>query len=187
MFFFSSTCGFPTKSNPHNLNSPLFFRTVYKAGFGRKMTTIQQLVNIHLKMVYQLRNWLPTCRLHSTHPSDVAPQELFPPHSASIHRGHVDVGDGHLIAYEISGQLNDSTAPVALHIHGGPGYHTTADDHRWFDPIFSALWPTTSEAVEGAFQQLVTVTQHRVIQRASSKQPSTWMISSTTSKSFGWR
>ena len=100
------------------------------------MTTIQQLVNIHLKMVYQLRNWLPTCRLHSTHPSDVAPQELFPPHSASIHRGHVDVGDGHLIAYEISGQLNDSTAPVALHIHGGPGYHTTADDHRWFDPNF---------------------------------------------------
>jgi proline iminopeptidase len=57
-------------------------------------------------------------------------RELYPeiePHRA----GHLDVGDGQRIYWEVSG--NPDGKPVVF-LHGGPGGGTTADHRRFFDP-----------------------------------------------------
>ncbi|MCB9919287.1 MAG: prolyl aminopeptidase [Planctomycetes bacterium] len=45
--------------------------------------------------------------------------------------GRLDVGDGHVLAYECSG--NPDGKPVVF-LHGGPGAATTSDHRRYFDP-----------------------------------------------------
>ncbi len=55
---------------------------------------------------------------------------LYPP-IEPFHRGHLDVGDGHVLAYECSGR--EDGKPVVF-LHGGPGAATTADHRRYFDP-----------------------------------------------------
>ncbi|WP_044411704.1 prolyl aminopeptidase [Thiomicrospira microaerophila] len=55
---------------------------------------------------------------------------LYPP-IEPYHTGFIDVGDGHQIYYELSG--NPKGQPV-LFIHGGPGGGCTAEHRRFFDP-----------------------------------------------------
>ena len=57
-------------------------------------------------------------------------QSLYPPLQGHTH-GWLDVGDGHQVYWEESG--NPLGRP-ALFVHGGPGAGCTADDRRWFDP-----------------------------------------------------
>jgi proline iminopeptidase len=45
--------------------------------------------------------------------------------------GMLDVGDGQLVAWEVSGNPDGKPAVV---LHGGPGSGCTADDRRYFDP-----------------------------------------------------
>lgn len=47
--------------------------------------------------------------------------------------GHLDVGDGHTLYWEQSG--NPAGAPV-IYLHGGPGAATTPAYRRFFDPAF---------------------------------------------------
>lgn len=55
---------------------------------------------------------------------------LYPPIDAHA-SGHLDVGDGHRIYWEISG--NPDGKP-AVFLHGGPGAGCSADHRRLFDP-----------------------------------------------------
>lgn len=57
-------------------------------------------------------------------------QVLYPP-IQSHDSGWLDVGDGHAIFWEVSG--NPAGLP-ALFLHGGPGAGCTPNDRRWFDP-----------------------------------------------------
>ena len=57
-------------------------------------------------------------------------QWLYPPLQSHAH-GWLDVGDGHQLYWEVSG--NPLGVP-ALFLHGGPGAGCRADDRRWFDP-----------------------------------------------------
>ena len=57
-------------------------------------------------------------------------QALFPP-LESYTSGWLDVGEGHRIWYEQSG--NPNGAPV-IFLHGGPGSSTNPDHRRFFDP-----------------------------------------------------
>ena len=57
-------------------------------------------------------------------------QVLYPPLQNHRH-GWLDVGDGHEIYWEESG---NPRAPAALFVHGGPGAGCTPNDRRWFDP-----------------------------------------------------
>jgi proline iminopeptidase len=57
-------------------------------------------------------------------------QVLYPPIQRH-HSGWLDVGDGHEIFWEVSG--NPAGIP-ALFVHGGPGAGCTPNDRRWFDP-----------------------------------------------------
>ena len=54
----------------------------------------------------------------------------FPP-IEPFHSGHLDVGDGHSIYFEESG--NPTGKPVVF-VHGGPGSGTDAKQRRFFDP-----------------------------------------------------
>ncbi len=57
-------------------------------------------------------------------------QVLYPP--IQCHgSGWLDVGDGHAIHWDVSG--NPAGQP-ALFVHGGPGAGCTPADRRWFDP-----------------------------------------------------
>jgi len=57
-------------------------------------------------------------------------QVLYPP--VQCHdSGWLDVGDGHALHWEVSG--NPAGVP-ALFVHGGPGAGCTPNDRRWFDP-----------------------------------------------------
>lgn len=57
---------------------------------------------------------------------------LYPkPHK--IDSGHLDVGDGHEIYYEVSG--NPLGYPV-VYLHGGPGAGFSGQEHRFFDPEY---------------------------------------------------
>ncbi len=58
--------------------------------------------------------------------------ELFPPFDAFA-RGRLDVGDGHVLAWDMAG--NPAGVPV-LYLHGGPGAGTTPAFRRFFDPAF---------------------------------------------------
>jgi proline iminopeptidase len=55
---------------------------------------------------------------------------LYPP-IEPYHSGFIDVGDGHQMYYELSG--NPKGQPV-LFVHGGPGGGCTAEHRRFFDP-----------------------------------------------------
>ena len=57
-------------------------------------------------------------------------QSLYPPLACHA-QGWLEVGDGHAMYWEASG--NPLGAP-ALFVHGGPGAGCTPDDRRWFDP-----------------------------------------------------
>lgn len=57
-------------------------------------------------------------------------QVLYPPIQCHA-SGWLDVGDGHEIFWQVSG--NPGGLP-ALFVHGGPGAGCTANDRRWFDP-----------------------------------------------------
>ena len=58
-------------------------------------------------------------------------QALFPPLEPYA-SGWLDVGEGHRIWYEQSG--NPDGAPV-IFLHGGPGSSTNPDHRRFFDPV----------------------------------------------------
>ena len=58
------------------------------------------------------------------------PQDLFPP-IEPFRSGHMDVGDGHSIYWEVSGRSGG--APVVF-LHGGPGAGASPDHRRFFDP-----------------------------------------------------
>ncbi|KAJ1457456.1 Alpha/Beta hydrolase protein [Pelagophyceae sp. CCMP2097] len=55
------------------------------------------------------------------------------PLSPVIKTEMVDVGGGHTVYYELRGNAN-STAPVALFLHGGPGAGCYPNHARFFDP-----------------------------------------------------
>lgn len=57
-------------------------------------------------------------------------QWLYPPRSRHD-EGWLDVGDGHRIYWESSG---DPLGHPALFVHGGPGAGCREEDRRWFDP-----------------------------------------------------
>jgi len=57
--------------------------------------------------------------------------ELFPPIEPN-QTGVLDVGAGHRIYWEVSG--NPEGAPVVF-LHGGPGAGASADHRRFFDPV----------------------------------------------------
>ncbi len=58
--------------------------------------------------------------------------ELYPK-PENVESGHLDVGDGHQIYYEVSG--NDDGYPV-VYLHGGPGAGISGMEHRYFDTSF---------------------------------------------------
>ena len=60
----------------------------------------------------------------------LAPSDLFPPLDPYA-EGWLDVGDGHRIRYEVSG--NPKGLPVVF-VHGGPGAGTQPAFRRFFDP-----------------------------------------------------
>ena len=64
-----------------------------------------------------------------TQPSHAC-QHRYPPLQSHAH-GWLEVGDGHQIYWEESG---NPAAPAALFVHGGPGAGCTPHDRRWFDP-----------------------------------------------------
>ena len=57
---------------------------------------------------------------------------LYPPLDP-YDQGHLDVGDGHAIYYEVSG--NPSGVP-AIFVHGGPGGGTAPAARRYWDPTY---------------------------------------------------
>ncbi len=57
-------------------------------------------------------------------------QVLYPPIQCHD-SGWLEVGDGHALHWDVSG--NPAGQP-ALFVHGGPGAGCTPDDRRWFDP-----------------------------------------------------
>lgn len=57
-------------------------------------------------------------------------QWLYPPLQSHA-SGWLEVGDGHALYWEVSG--NPAGAP-ALFLHGGPGAGCSPSDRRWFDP-----------------------------------------------------
>lgn len=59
-----------------------------------------------------------------------APKALYPP-IEPYRRGHLDVGDGHRIYWELCG--NPDGKP-AVFLHGGPGAGCSSDHRRLFDP-----------------------------------------------------
>ncbi len=69
-----------------------------------------------------------------THPvtptADSAPAVLYPP-IEPFATGHLDVGDGHQLYWELCG--NPQGQP-AVFLHGGPGSGCSADQRRLFDP-----------------------------------------------------
>jgi len=66
------------------------------------------------------------------------PTTLYPPIMPNV-TGMLDVGDGHTIYWEESGQLASDTGPetpAALFLHGGPGGGCSEKSRRFFDPSF---------------------------------------------------
>ncbi len=57
-------------------------------------------------------------------------QVIYPPIQCHD-SGWLNVGDGHAIHWDVSG---NPAAPAALFVHGGPGAGCTTSDRRWFDP-----------------------------------------------------
>lgn len=66
-------------------------------------------------------------------PAPVAPPRVLYPSIAPFATGYLDVGDGHEIFYEQSG--NPEGEP-ALFLHGGPGGGCGAHSRQFFDPCF---------------------------------------------------
>ena len=58
--------------------------------------------------------------------------ELFPPVESHA-SGMLEVGDGHRVYWEVSG---NPSGPVAVFVHGGPGAGTAPAYRRFFDPGF---------------------------------------------------
>lgn len=56
--------------------------------------------------------------------------DLFPPFEAHA-SGMLDVGDGHSLYWEVSG---NPVGPVVVFVHGGPGAGTAPSYRRFFDP-----------------------------------------------------
>ncbi|MEN3163003.1 prolyl aminopeptidase [Tistrella mobilis] len=61
---------------------------------------------------------------------DAAPRDLHPPIEPDA-RGRLDVGDGHVLAWEACGRPDG--VPVVF-LHGGPGTGTEPAHRRFFDP-----------------------------------------------------
>lgn len=57
-------------------------------------------------------------------------QSMYPPLQWHA-QGWLEVGDGHAVYWEESG---NPLGQPALFVHGGPGAGCTPDDRRWFDP-----------------------------------------------------
>ena len=62
--------------------------------------------------------------------SDPAGTSLYPTIAPHL-EGHLDVGDGHELYFEVSG--NPKGKPV-LFVHGGPGGGTDPEQRRYWDP-----------------------------------------------------
>jgi len=58
------------------------------------------------------------------------PRTLYPEIEA-IEEGYLDVGDGHQLAYDVSGNPNGIPA---IFLHGGPGAGVSPRERRFFDP-----------------------------------------------------
>jgi hypothetical protein len=66
---------------------------------------------------------------------------LYPPIEAFV-SGALDVGEGHTISWEMSGNLSGAAALV---LHGGPGSGRAVSARRYFDPTKYRVVATRSK------------------------------------------